>query len=256
MRTALTAAGLAVTLMATAGTEQSMNTSDATTVDTAQGNVLLEEWTGGYGGVPAFGRMDLEALEPALVAAMSSSLVEIDAIAECPDAPTFENTIEAMERAGRDLQRVLTYWGIWSSNLSSPEFRAIQKRMVPQLSEFQSKITQNRDLFDRIEAVYQSPELSALRPDQRRLVWLTYDRFARNGATLEGEAKERYTAINRRLAELHTQFANNVLADEEGYVLFLNQDQLSGLPTSFVQAAAAAAADTRSRTLAPPWIRS
>jgi hypothetical protein len=149
MRTALTAAGLAVTLMATAGTEQSMNTSDATTVDTAQGNVLLEEWTGGYGGVPAFGRMDLEALEPALVAAMSSSLVEIDAIAECPDAPTFENTIEAMERAGRDLQRVLTYWGIWSSNLSSPEFRAIQKRMVPQLSEFQSKITQNRDLFDR-----------------------------------------------------------------------------------------------------------
>jgi peptidyl-dipeptidase Dcp len=243
MKTALTvAAGSTVLLMATASMERPM-TAHATTVDTAQGNVLLEEWAGPYGGVPAFDRMDLEALEPALVAAMSRSLEEIDAIVDNPDPPTFANTIEAMERAGRDLQRVLTYWGVWSSNRSSPEFRAIQREMAPKLAEFRSKITQNRDLFDRIEAVYQSPELSSLRPDQQRLVWLTYDRLARSGATLEGEASERYAAINRRLAELHTQFANNVLADEEGYVLFLSEGQLGGLAPSFVQAAAAAAAD-------------
>ena len=85
--------------------------------------------------------------------------------------------------------------------------------------------------------------MKSLRPDQQRLVWLTYDGFARNGATLEGEAKERYAEINQRLAELHTKFANNVLADEEGYVLYLTEDQLGGLQDSFVQAAAAAATE-------------
>jgi peptidyl-dipeptidase Dcp len=93
-----------------------------------------------------------------------------------------------------------------------------------------------------VKSVYEGDERASLRPDQQRLVWLIYDRFARNGATLEGEAKERYAAIDRRLAELYTQFGNNVLADEEGYVLYLTEDQLSGLPESFVGAAATAAA--------------
>ena len=75
----------------------------------------------------------------------------------------------------------------------------------------------------------------------QRVVELVYDGFARNGATLEGEAKERYAAINQRLAELHTQFSNNVLGDEEAYVHYLTADQLDGLPASLVKAAAAAA---------------
>src|SRR5687768_1801842 len=83
--------------------------------------------------------------------------------------------------------------------------------------------------------------MARLRPDQRRLVQLVYDGFARNGATLAGAAKERYAAINQRLAELHTKFANNVLADEEGYTLFLDEAQLGGLPDSFKAAAAATA---------------
>ncbi|MGB5389703.1 MAG: M3 family metallopeptidase, partial [Thermoanaerobaculia bacterium] len=106
-----------------------------------------------------------------------------------------------------------------------------------------SKITQNAKLFERIKAVYESDERDGLRPDQQRLVWLVYDGFARNGATLEGEAKERYAAINQRLAELNTKFANNILADEEGYVLYLTKDQLRGLPDSLIQAAAAAASE-------------
>ena len=206
-------------------------------------NVLLAEWEGPYGGVPAFDRMDLAALKPALEAGMAKQLEEIDAIASHPEPPTFENTIVALERTGRDLDRVYSYWGIWSSNRSTPEFREIQQEMAPKLSEFRTKITQNRALFERIKAVYDSEEKDSLRPDQQRLVWLIYDEFARNGATLEGEAKERYAAINKRLAELHTQFANNVLADEEGYVQYLTEDQLSGLPESFVRAAAAAAAE-------------
>src|SRR5690606_19009891 len=91
-----------------------------------------------------------------------------------------------------------------------------------------------------IRAVYEGGEMKSLTAAQQRLVWLTYDGFARNGATLEGAAAERYAAINARLAELHTRFANNVLADEEGYVTCIGEDQLGGLPASFVAAARAA----------------
>jgi len=206
-------------------------------------NVLLMEWTGPYGGVPAFDRMDLADLKPALEEGMRLELAEIDAIAGNPEPPTFENTIVALEGRGEVLDRVFTYQGIWSSNMSSPEFRAIQMEMAPKLADHRTKITQNEALFDRIRAVYESGEAETLRPDQARLLELVYDGFARNGATLEGKAKKRYAAINQRLAELHTQFGNNVLADEEGYVTYLSADQLGGLPEAFVTAAAAAAAD-------------
>jgi peptidyl-dipeptidase Dcp len=204
-------------------------------------NPLLAEYAGPFGGVPAFDKMKLEDLKPALRAGMAQNLEEIEVIANNPEPPTFENTIVAMERAGDGLGRVFTYWGIWSSNKSSPEFRQIQGEMVPELSAYQSKIRQNMKLFNRIKAVYESDEMQNLRPDQQRVVQLTYDGFARNGATLTGEAKDRYAEINKELATLHTNFANNVLHDEENYVTYLTKEQLSGLPESFVKAAAAAA---------------
>jgi peptidyl-dipeptidase Dcp len=209
----------------------------------AADNGLLAEWTGLYGGVPAFDRMELGRLKPALEAGMAEQRAEIDVIAANAEPATFANTIEALERAGRTLDRVMTYWGIWSSNLSNPEFRDIQQEMAPRLADFRTKITQNAALFARIRAVYEGDEMATLQPDQQRLAWLIYDSFARHGATLEGAAKERYAAINQRLAELQTRFANNVLADEEGYVVYLDETQLAGLPESFVQAAAAAAAE-------------
>ncbi len=222
----------AVTVLAGCGSHGTMNHDD---------NPLLAEWTGPHGGVPAFNRMELDALEPALEAGMAAQLAEIDAIANNPEPPTFENTIAAMEDSGRALDRVRTYYAIWSANRSTPEFREIQREMAPRLAEFRTKITQNEALFARIKAIYESEAMAALRPDQQRLTWLIYDGFARNGATLEGAAKERYAAIDKRLAELHTQFGNNVLADEEGYVLYISAEQLGGLPDSFVRAAAAAA---------------
>ena len=235
--------GLAVLASVTAFTAPSARWGGAIVSSDTVGTVLLAEWSGPYSGVPAFDRMDLEALKPALEAAMTKGLAEIDAIATNPEPPTFENTIVAMERAGRDLDRVFVYWGIWRGNLSTPEFRVIQREMTPKLAEYRTQIRQNDALFARIRAVYEGEELQRLRPDQQRLVWLIYDRFARNGATLEGAAKKRYAEIDRKLAELQAQFANNVLADEENYVLYLTADQLSGLPASFVQAAAAAAAE-------------
>jgi len=218
-------------------------TSNAVTGTAATSNPLSAPWTGPYGGVPAFDRMNLADLKPAFEAAMAENLREIDAIAAATEPPTFANTIVAMERTGRAMDRVETYYGIWSSNLSSPEFRTIQTEMAPRLAEFRSRITQNTTLFARIKTVYDSPAKASLRPDQQRLVWLVYDRFARDGAALTGAAKERHAAINSRLAELQTRFANNVLADEEGYVTWLTKDQLAGLPESLVKSAAAAAAE-------------
>ena len=204
-------------------------------------NVLLSEFKGPYGGVPAFDKMDLAALKPALEWGMEKNLKEIDAIANNPDAPTFENTILPMEKSGAELDRVFRYWGIWSSNKSSSEFRAIQGEMAPKLSEFSSKITQNEKLFARVKAVYESDAVKSMRPDQQRLMQLVYDGFARNGATLDAENKARYAAINKRLSALHTKFQNNVLADEEGYILYINKDQLSGLSEGYIKAAAATA---------------
>ncbi|MFD1216467.1 M3 family metallopeptidase [Microbulbifer celer] len=226
------------------GADQSMTTQGVAANDAAgkaNSNPLLAEWTGPFGGVPAFDKAKVADLKPALETAMAQNLAEIDAIANNPEAPTFANTIEEMERSGAALSRVFTYWGIWSSNMSSPEFRAVQSEMAPKLADFSSKIIQNDKLFQRVKAVYDARNNSGLNAEQKRVVELTYDEFATNGATLTGEAKARYAAINKRLAELHTTFSNNVLADEEGYDIFLRSDQLSGLPESFVKAAAALA---------------
>ena len=206
-------------------------------------NLLLAKWQGPYQGVPAFDKVSLIGLIPAIEAGMKINLAEIEAIANNTEAPTFENTIVAMERTGSDLERVFTYWGIWSANQSSPEFRKIQAEMAPKLSAFYSTINQNKKLFTRVQAVYNSDAVKTLTPEQQRVVYLTYNGFARNGATLQGEAKKRYADINQKLAGLHTKFGNNVLADEESYVLYLTKEQLGGLTESIISAAAAAAED-------------
>lgn len=204
-------------------------------------NVILQEWTGPYQGVPAFDKVELGQLKAALEAGMEKQLAEIDVIANNPEPATFKNTIVAMEGAGKELDRVFTYYGIWSSNVNSPEFREIQGEMAPKLSEFSSKITQNQKLYQRIKAVYDERASLGLTPEELRVVELSHNGFVHNGATLQGEKKERYAAIQKELSKLHTDFSNNVLADEEGYVLYLNEDQLSGLPQAFINASASAA---------------
>ncbi len=206
-------------------------------------NPLLAEWSGPYGGVPAFDKMELADLAPALEVGMARNLAEVDAIANNPEPPTFDNTIVALERSGEDLNRVYTYFGVWISNISSPEARDIQREMSPKLAEFTSKITQNKKLFERVKAVYESPELKNRPADEQRLTWLVYNDFASDGATLNAADKARYAAIDQRLAELYTKFSNNVLADEEGYVTYLTEAQTSGMTDSMKAAAAAAATE-------------
>ena len=204
-------------------------------------NPLLAEWTGPYEGVPAFDKMKVDMVKPAIRKGMQMHLEEIEKIANNPEKPTFENTIIPMEMAGDQLDRAFTYYGIYSSNVSSPKFREVQRELAPEISEFFSKINQNEKLFQRIKAVYDNSQEEPLAPAKQRVVDLIYEDFAMQGAELDKAAKERYAAINKELSGLYTQFSNNVLADEENYVIYLEEDQLGGLPDSYIKSAAQAA---------------
>ena len=206
-------------------------------------NVLLQEWTGPYEGVPAFDKMEVSDVKAAMEKGMELSLAEIDKIANNPDAPTFENTIVAMESSGKELDRVFTYYGILSSNQSSPEFREIDTELSPKLSEYGSKISQNEKLFKRIKSVYDASQTKPLEADQQRVVELVYKGFEMNGANLDADKKKRYAAIDKELSSLYTKFSNNVLHDEENYVTYLTKEQLGGLADGFVKSAAKIATD-------------
>ena len=206
-------------------------------------NILLQEWTGPYDGVPAFDKMNVKDVKEAVEKGMELGLEDIENIANNPEPPTFENTIVEMERSAKELTRVFTYYGILSSNMSSPEFREIQTELAPKLSEYNSKISQNEKLFERIKAVYDASQTTPLEADQQRVVDLTYKSFEMNGANLDAEKKKRYAEINKELSSLYTKFSNNVLHDEENYVTYLNEDQLGGLSESFIKSAAKIASD-------------
>jgi peptidyl-dipeptidase Dcp len=205
-------------------------------------NPLLAKWEGPYGGVPPFDRVQVSLFKPALEAAMAEQLAEIQKIASDPAPPDFENTIAALERTGRTLDRVSTLYGIWGATMATPEYQVVQREMAPRLASFNDQITQNEPLFKRIEAVYNSPAKAKLTPEQQRLTWVYYTNFVRSGARLNADAKKRLSEINQQLAGLYTRFGQNVLAEETDQFLVLkSEDELAGLPQSLRDAAAAAA---------------
>jgi peptidyl-dipeptidase Dcp len=206
-------------------------------------NILTQEWTGPFQGVPAFDKMKVTDIKEAIEFGMTESLADIDKIANNSEAPTFTNTIVALEASGKTLDRVFNYYGILSSNMSSPAFRSIQAELAPKLSEYSSKITQNEKLFQRIKAVYDASQITPLEAQEQRVVDLTYKKYEMNGANLDPAKKERYAAINKELSSLYNTFSDNVLHDEENYVTYLNADQLDGLSEGFIKSAAKIATD-------------
>jgi peptidyl-dipeptidase Dcp len=215
-------------------------------------NPLLEKWTGAYNGVPPFDVVEIRYFKPAFEKAMADNLAEIDTITSNNEAPSFENTIAAIERSGETLDRIQTIFGIWASTLNSPEFQPIEREMSPLLAAFSDKIVQNEKLFSRIETIYNSPDKKKLNAEQQRLVWLYYTNFVRAGAKLESKSKARLSEINQQLAKLFTTFRQNLLADETGQFLVIDQEKdLAGLPQSVIDAAAAAAS---AKKLEGKWV--
>ncbi len=230
------AATLLVPAAAVAATPEAQSSPQA-----AGFEVLLSDWDGAYGGVPPFDRVETAMFEPALEEGMKRMRAEIDAITASEEPAGFENTILAMETAGKALSRARTAYGIWSTSLNDAGMQAIQLEMAPRLAAFSDSITQNEALFERIEAVYEGDGYRKLDPEQQRLVWDYYTDFVRAGAKLGPEQKQRVAEINRRLATLYTTFSNNLLHDEQAYVTWLSAADIEGLPGSVIAAAASAA---------------
>lgn len=209
--------------------------------DVTETNPLSVEWIGNYGGFPPFDKVKIEYFKPALEAAMVENLAEIDKITNDAAAPTFENTIAAMERTGDTLNRVATIYYIWQSNMNNPEVAKLSREMNPKLAELGDKISQNEKLFKRIEAVYNTRNKAKLTSEQKRLVEDYYTNFVRGGAKLGAKEKARMAEINQRLAVLFNDFSQKLLNDESKYLVLTSEDDLKGLPQSLKDAAASQA---------------
>ncbi|UUF16150.1 MULTISPECIES: M3 family metallopeptidase [Flavobacterium] len=214
-------------------------------------NPLLQEWSGAYGGVPDFTKYKISDFKPAIEFAIQEKLEEIDAIANNVEEPTFDNTIVALELSGEKLDRIHAVYGIYRSNLSSPEFNVVDTEMSPKLAEISDKLYQNDKLFLRIEKLYKAAESKKLNPEQQRLLWLYYTDFVREGAELNEEDKKEVARINQELAGLFTLFSQKLLAEENDQFLELkSENDLDGLPEEFKNAAIAEAKERKLNSLA------
>jgi peptidyl-dipeptidase Dcp len=223
-----------------------------TVIVNAQENAFLKDWSGPYGGVPAFTDYKLKDLKPAIEAAIQEKLNEIDKIANNPSPATFGNTIVALEKTGKKLNQMYAVFGIYSANMNSPEFEPIETEMTPKFSELNNRYYQNAKLFERISKIYnkQSAEKKKLNPEQERLVWLYYSNFVREGAKADAKSKTRIAKINEELAGLFTKFSQNQLADEGNYYLELKTEaDFDGLPTELKNAAMADAKERKLKVM-------
>jgi peptidyl-dipeptidase Dcp len=206
-------------------------------------NPLLTAWTDAF-GLPPFGSIAPEHFRPAFDEALAAHRSEIDRIATEPAAPSFDNTIVALERSGRDLERVANVFFVFAGADTSNAIEAIERDISPLLARHSNALYLNATLFARIADLYAKREALALSPEQARVLERYYTRFVRAGAALDKPAQDRLAAINERLASLGTQFGQNVLADEKAYMLVLEECDLEGLP-DFARADARGGAEER-----------
>lgn len=210
--------------------------------DVTMRDAMLAPWTGAYGGLPPFDKVEVGAFVPAFDAAMAEAESEIEAITANAEPATFDNTLAALERQGKALSRGSALFYVYDSTMSDEAMREVSRTVYPKLAAYFDRVSQNEALFRRVEAVYKGEGMQRLSTAQKRLVENRYKTFVRNGVNLGAEEKARLSEINQRLAALYTQFNQNLLADEEDYVTWIDDEaQLAGLPDSTVAAMASAA---------------
>ena len=201
-------------------------------------NPFFEKYSTPHGTVP-FNLIKTEHYAPAIHEGIRRQNAEIDAIINNPAAPTFENTIVPYEKSGELLHRVTTVFGNLLSAETSDELQELAREIMPLMSEHENNISLNEKLFARIKAAYELTDKNKLTPEQSKLLEDIYTGFVRNGANLQGDAKEKYRKLCKELSLLTLQFSENVLKETNDYQLVLtNKSQLSGLPESAVDAAA------------------
>jgi peptidyl-dipeptidase Dcp len=205
-------------------------------------NPLLEPWTGPF-EAPPFERIEPGHFRPAFDAALKDARDEIDAVAANPAAPTFANTIDAMERSGRALDRVRNVFFNLARSAANDELEAIERDIAPVLARHRSETYLNEALFRRIDALKAKEDKLGLSAEQARVLDRYHLNFTRAGAGLPPEAKARLIAIDERLATLATRFGQNVLKDEKAWLMLMGEDDLDGLPDFFIASAARTAAE-------------
>lgn len=200
-------------------------------------NPFFEKYTTPHGVIP-FDKIKTGDYAPAIHEGIRRQNAEIDAIIDNPEAPTFANTILAYEKSGEMLHRVNTVFGNLLSAETNDDLQELAKKIMPLMSEHENNISLNEKLFERIKTVHAHQSEEQLNPEQTKLLEDIYTGFVRNGANLQGEAKEKYRALCTELSLLTLQFGENNLKETNDYKLVITDEaQLSGLPESAIDAA-------------------
>ena len=203
-------------------------------------NVLLKEFRTTNGWVP-FDRITTADYEPAIMQGIKEHDDEVDRIINNSDEPTFENTIVALDRAGKTLNRVLgVFYPMLSCN-ADDSLNAVSNRVAPVISEHSNSITLNERLWQRVKYVHDHFDKSKYDVEDQMLLKETYDSFVRSGANLQGADRDRYRELSKKLAELSLKFSQNALKESARYELWLTEADLDGLPESALDAAKQAA---------------
>jgi len=225
-------------------------------------NPILSDWTTPFEIAP-FSEISDDDFSPALDQAMQAHNAQIDAIAADPDAPSFANTIEALEAAGEQMDKVLSVFFTVAGADSNPAREELQREFSPKLSAHFSGISSNKALFQRVADLWDRKDELDLTDEQARVLMLTHRSFVRAGAALQGDEDARMQEIKARLASLGTSFTQNLLADERDWYMDLSEDDLQGLPEFVITSARAAGQEkgadgpvvTLSRSLIVPFLQ-
>ena len=225
-------------------------------------NPLLAPWTAPF-GLPPFADLRDEDFAPAFDQGLAEARAAISAIADSAEAPTYANTIAALELAEGTLDRVGGVFYNLAGADSTDAREALMRDLAPKMSAFSSEITNNKALFARIDDLWQRRDGLGLDAEQMRVLTLYRRMFVRSGAELTGDAAERLTAVKARLAVLGTQFSQNLLADERDWLMQLAEEDLIGLPAFVVDTARAAGVErgqngpvvTLNRSLIVPFLQ-
>lgn len=239
---------------ATTGAETSASFGDAAAYQTAQADVtrlteqanqdpLLKPWTGPHGGVPPWDQARAELLPPALELGIALQEAEVQAIANNPATPTFDNTLAAMQNAGRHLDRATTIFGVMTDNISNEAIQQVEADWSPRLTAAYNRITFNRALFQRLDYLHTNRANLGLSAEQLRLLERTHNQFVRAGAAATPEQQARLGAINEELSTKFADFGRRLLADENTAIFITNRRDLAGLPQNIVDSLARAAAE-------------
>ena len=202
---------------------------------------LLQPWTGPYEGVPPWDKVTAPKMREAILEGIELQRADVAAIANNPDAPTFANTLVAMELVGEPLDRALNVFSVMTSNIGGEQWDVLETELSPILSAASDEITFNEKLFARIKAVADGADAAGLNAQQKRLAERSRDSFIRNGAALDAAGKAELGRINTALSNAFTGFGQKVVADENTWTVITSEAGLKGLPASNKAAAAAAA---------------